>query len=406
MKTLLEWQSEVSSIRSYLDENYDCSVWGIGTVQNFKGFQLPWGNSIIEKFTDRTIPLISGGLLTRAFAADVEAWIKQAVEFGNASIIIYDDGNIRIPSPLNSLAQKTAFGNVIFTEIRADGSILWAWDEQLKLKFVPVGEIEPVERVVEGAQIFTLFYQDGNLTPYGQSRISRSIRLQTTWASRILAYTESVGFNQGHTQLIFTNMNQEIMQEHAAGNTEAVEALKEIQVGVHKALMLGNNEENNSPAGVTTVAPTDPSGLIKVFERIAATVSSSRNMEPRELGNITAVAPSAEAQYAQNEDLALEIKKFTRKIHRTVLAAVMAVATVNDERTPELMWANPATPSEASMMDAYSKLVAANPAARYSRVAMIKYGIDPEIVEDIMGESNSMVNAFEEAQNAEPQTEI
>lgn len=377
MKPLMNWQTEVRNIQSYLDESYDIEIVGIGSFKNFKSLQLPWARVIVEKFTDRLIPVIKGGTITKAVEYEIDLWIRQAVQFGNASIIVSSNGTIRIPSPLNSLAQKAEDGSILFYEETPYGQF-WGWNEELH--FRPKNSDE--DYLVDDAQIFTIFYDESSLKPYGQSRLSDAIRYQITWASRVLSYAESVSYSQSHTQLIFTNINQDIMQAANRNDSKSVKDLRAIKVGIHDALMLGDSDSGNETK-VNTIDPTDPSGLLKVFERIAATVASSRNLEPREFGNTAAVAPSAEAQHASKEDLVLEVKKFSKKIKRTVLAFLYAVAEANGEEEPELQWGNPATPSEAAQMDAFSKAVQANPAAGMLRSTHIYYGWAPEIIDEL-----------------------
>lgn len=392
MKSIFEWQTEVSEIQSFLDESYQCDVWGVGSFENFKHLQLPWGRIINEKFTDRVIPIIKGGMMTQAVESDLNLWIRQAVQFGNSSIIVSSSGSVRIPSPLRSLAQKAEDGSIMFYEEKSNEDIIWGWNEQLYYR--PKGS--NTDYVVEDAQVFSIFYDESSLQPYGQSRLSASVRHQITWASRVLAYTESVAFSQSHTQLIFTNVNQEIMQASKRGDQKAVEALKAIKMGIRDAILLASNEDG-SETKVSTIDPTDPSGLIKVFERIAATVASSRNLEPRELGNTAAVAPSAEAQHASKEDLVLEINKFTKKIHRTVLAVLVAVAEANEEEDPELNWGNASTPSQASMMDSLNKFLDKLPAGQFSRTLLLDHGINPRVVDEML---DGYPSTPQEAQNA------
>lgn len=379
MKDIFTWKNEVQSIQKYIGEKYDCTVWGLSN-DNYTRLQLPWARVIIEKFTDRIIPIISGGTMTKAFQSHLDQWVRQTVEFGNASIIVSENGDIRIPSPLTSLAQKTVGDTVLFYEDLGENGEIYSWDGDLYWRFKDSDESYPIE----GSQIFTLFYGDSNLKPYGESRLSPSIRNQITWASRIQAYIESVGYNQSHTQLILTNLQTEIMNEYSEGRTKSAEDLKAIRTGIHQILGFGVSDDN-SEVRATVVDPTDPSGLIKIFERVAANIATAVNLEPREFGNTAAVAPSAEAQYAAKEDLVLEVNKFTKKIHRDVLSALVAVAEAFGEQDPVLRWANAATPSESSMMDALVKFISVFPEARFSRAAHLKYGIDPEISDDILG---------------------
>lgn len=348
-KTIAQWKDEVLTIQEYLDESYPIDTWGIGTIKNFKKLHLAWGRTIIEKFVDRLIPVISGGAMARASEDEIANWIQQAVEFGNASMIVSDDGKIRIPSPVSSFSQKTPEGSIFFQEALHDGHTLWAWDEQIYFRAYESDE----DVLIEDAQIFTLFYRESNLQPYGQSRLSKSIRQLTTYGSRVMFFIESVAAAQSHKQLIFTNINQDIMQAYQRGDAKGAEDIKAIKMGVHDALMIGEGDKGE--VKVSTIDPTDPSPLIKVFERIAASVATAANLEPREFGNAAAVAPSAEAQFAANSDLILEVSKYSRKIHRTVLGALVAIAEANGEVEPQLYWADPAIPSQGAAIDAFQK---------------------------------------------------
>lgn len=376
MKHLLQWKNEVASIQSYLDEDYTIDNYNIGGVQTFKDLQLPWGRMIVDKFVDRLNLVISGGLMTKAAEEEIIEWITQAVEFGNASLIVTDEGRIRIPAPSRALAQKQNNGRILFLEDLGDDGTLWGIDDELYYR-APATEIDVL---VDNAQIFTIFYGDSNEQPYGQSRLSRAIRKQITWASKVLSYIESVSFNQSHTQLIFTGINQEIMQAYQSGDVESAESLKAIQLGIHKALMVGEGDKTEPK--VSTVDPTDPSGLIKVFERIVANVATSRNMEPREFGNIAAVAPSAEAQHSQDGKLISEVNRFIRKITRPVLSALVAVAEANGEPTPTIFWDDPAMLSATARMAAFNMKVQAMPATRLNKVSLVRAGFTTEEIEE------------------------
>ena len=390
-KTVAQWRDEVLTIQEYLDESYPIDTWGIGTIKNFKKLHLPWGRIIIEKFVDRIIPVISGGTITRAAEADLANWIQQAVEFGNATMIVSDDGKIRIPSPTRSFAQKTPDGSIFFQEELHDGHILWAWDDEIYFRAFNSEE----DVVIEDAQIFTLFYRESNLQPYGQSRLSKSIRQLTTYGSRVLFFVESVASAQSHKQLIFTNINQDIMQAYQRGDAAGAEEIKAIKLGIHDALMVG--EGDNGETKVSTIDPTDPSPLLKVFDRIGASVATGANLEPREFGNAAAVAPSAEAQWAANSDLILEVSKYSRKIHRTILAALVAIAYANGEPDPMLYWADPSIPSQAAAIDAFQKKVTAQPATALLKTSMLRGGFSTDEIAEMEA------RGFLPVGNAEPE---
>lgn len=370
-KTLSQWKSEVLTVQHFLDAEYEIDTWGFGTLKNFKDLQLPWGRRIMETFLGRFVLFISGGVATRAAEAEIHLWIKQAVEFGNASLIVSDDGKIRIPSPTSSFAQKTEDGSIFFRQ-EINENLVWAWNEQLYFR----AAYSDVDIPIEDAQIFTLFYNEDNLHPYGQSRLTSSTRRLTSYASRVLYFSESVIAAQSHKQLIISNMDQDAMQAYQNGDSKGAAQIQTVKMGIHDALVLG--QADNGETKVSTIDPTDPTPLLNVFKEIAATVASSHNIEPREFGIAAAVAPSAEAQHEAHRGLILEVSAYSRRITRTVLAALVAIAETNDEETPEIFWGDPAITSIGAAVDAFQKKVTATPFVAYLKTSMIRGGYSPE----------------------------
>lgn len=370
-KTLKDWKDGVLTVQEYLDEDYEIDTWGIGTVKNFKNLQLGWGRMIIDKFIGRMILVISGGTATRACESDLLLWIRQAVEFGNASMIVSDDGRIRIPSPTTSFAQKTEDGSIFFREMIGE-NLLWGWNEQLYYRQEKTENDQPIE----DAQIFTLFYNESNMQPYGQSRLTRSTMWLTRYGSRLLYFAETVSATQSHRQLIFSNVNQDIMQAYQNGTLKDENQVRSIKMGIHDALMIG--EGDNGETKVSTIDPNKPDGLLAHFNVIAAQVAVAHNIEPREFGLLQAVAPSAEAQSEAHRGLILEVSQFSKKISRTVLAALVAVAEANGEQLPELFWVDPEITSQGAAIDALQKKQATTGWAIYLKSSLMRGGLSPE----------------------------
>lgn len=380
MVLLDTWRRSVRRIQSFLDEDYPVDAYGILSYNNWRDHQLPWGRMIVGSFTDRILLNITGGAATKASAEQINQWIQQAVEFGNSSLIVSDSGNIRIPLPTNSFAQKTQDGNIMFYEEIGDG-LIWGWNDRLFFRKDRELSTEDIE--IADAQIFTIFHGDSNMKPFGESRISPANRSQITWASFLMCYMEAVASGQSHKQLVISGVSQDMIQAYQHNNKEALERLQAIETGVGKAMLLAESTAAGSAnPSVSTIDPTDPSGLVRLYSMAASGVASSCGMEPREFGIEGSVQPSAEAQYAAKDKLVLQIINFEKKIQSTVNAALLAIADVNGEAVPRLYWGNPATPSAQSLLDALSKLVAIQPIARMSPITLMRHGVTAEEIEE------------------------
>ena len=153
-----DWLSSVQDIRSFLDEDYSVPLSGGGYAQRNLApgsSQLPWGRIGIDKWSDRVIPLLNvarGELSSRwqAVISIIKQACRDAVAFGNATIVVDADGELRVSTPETAVATKTPFSTTFVEDFGTvktmagdDGVLLISRDND--------------EYVDSGAMVFSIF---------------------------------------------------------------------------------------------------------------------------------------------------------------------------------------------------------------------------------------------------------
>lgn len=367
------WNTNVNEIRSFLDENYTVDLLGnFGVGIGCKG-QMAWGRIGLEKFVCRVIPQVSGSTDRSGDITEIiNAAVFDTVAFGNSTIIVNRDGEMRVSTPEHSFASKSVFGDITFMEKFPGGQESKLMDGQLWTR-----EKETDEWKATGAKTFTLFYRHSGLNTSGKSRITPAIREIIRAASRNEVRKEEVAENGSFPQRVLNGVYAELAEHEE-------ELLK---------IAFGGNKITTIPAGpdgekvdITQFDAVSFEPHLKLKESLARDCAAAFNIDAAEMGVTTQVPSSAEALYMSKEDLVLEISAFERSITRTLQKFIDYSFEIVNEKTSKLFWAEPATPSQASQADAFVKIAAVIPALKYTRAGLHSAGLSLEVVDELLSE--------------------
>jgi hypothetical protein len=384
------WHSEVIEIRSFLEETYTVNLPGKQSSGVSGKMQVAWGRTGIEKFCYRIVPQIhGGGLKAKSTKSIIRQLTQDAVTYGSSTAIITSNGALRVTSPSTSYARKDIFGNVYLEEKFEDGTRILGYNGQLVMAKADTPDRGPgteVWETVDGA-FFSIFYNHSPNFPSGRSRLTPAIRGTILAASRNKLRIEESSDNLVFPQRILNGMWAEI-------DSSSDNALEALATGRDKiiALPLGPNGEKISVEEFTAASIAE---LFRAGDQLARECASAFNIDPGEMGIVSAVPSSADALYMSKEDIVLEVTSFEESIAEVLQNLLKAVAIVSGEEEARLTWANPATPSGASQADQFVKLAAVIPGYGISRVGLSKAGHTPEEIEELLG--NTVVAVPEKA---------
>jgi hypothetical protein len=378
-----KWHAEVQEIRTFLEETYSVSLPG-KKVSGVSGkMQVAWGRTGVEKFCYRMVPQIhGGGPRSKSMEAAIRQMCSDAVTYGNSTAVVTSNGKVRITSPGTSFAHKDIWGNVTLEEKFEDGTEILGYNGELSVlhpKTIHDGWGTPeVWEPLDGFS-FTIFYNHSANFPSGRSRLTPAIRNTILAASRNKLRIEESADNLTFPQRILNGIWEDL-------DTASEESIAKLATGRDKiiGLPLGPNGEKISVDEFTAASIAE---LFRAGDQLAREVSSAFNIDPGEMGIVSAVPSSADALYMSKEDIVLEVTAFENSITEVLQNLLKAVAIVTNEEVATLRWANPATPSGASQADQFVKLSAVIPGYALSRVGLTKAGLTPEEIDEFLGET-------------------
>ena len=369
------WAAEVADVRSFLDENYAVPLSGGGYAQRSlsrRDQQLPWGRIGIERFTERVIPLISGVDSSSSYWSGVVSVIRQAcrdaVCFGNSTIIVDPDGELRVSTPENACATRTPFTQSFvedFGTVRTiagdDGRLLVARDGS-----------ESFED--SGSMVFSIFYRADGAHPNGASRLSPAIRSCIRSASRNKMRSEIAGQFYAFPQRIFNGSWEELDRSVAEG-------LKTFTQGASTLAILPEGPQGQK-LEIKDLPAADFTPFIAMQRELATEVASGFGIAFSDLGVTTDQPQSADAIYALKEGLSVAITAWEQEITSPLQAMVVRCAEIMGlDEPPTLSWQEPALPSKSSAADAAIKLVSAFPALKDSKAVLAWAGLPASVLE-------------------------
>lgn len=370
------WSAEVADVRSFLDENYSVPLSGGGYAQRSlsrREQQLPWGRIGIERFTERVIPLLSGVDSSSSYWSGVISAIRQAcrdaVCFGNSTIIVDPDGELRVSVPENSCATRTPFTQSFvedFGTVRTmagdDGRLLVARDGSDTFED-------------SGSMVFSIFYRADGAHPNGASRLSPAIRSCIRSASRNKARAEIAASFYAFPQRIFNGAWEELDRSVAEG-------LKTFTQGATTLAILPQGPQGEK-LEIKDLPAADFSPFISMQRELATEVASGFGISFSDLGLTTDQPQSADAIYALKEGLSVAITAWEQEITSPLQAMLVRCAEIMglDDEPPTLSWQEPALPSKSSAADAAIKLVSAFPALKDSRAVLAWAGLPASVLE-------------------------
>lgn len=391
IKTKDKFFNEVKDVRSFLDESYVATL--STKVTRHSDCQVPWARILIEKFCDRIIPHVSGENqhVEKAISTIMVA-IKNAVSFGNGTVVVDSDGKVRASVPECSYAKMDAFGDVTFYEEHInvedkkeilkvygiDGILFYEWEDE---------DGNPI-LVETDSRFFSFFYHEDGSAPYGKSRISPAIRASIKEASRNKIRASEAANFRTFPQWVINGIWEGIDPSVADG-------VGKMLAGVSQVVGIPRNPDNGEKVSIEEFSSSDFSSYEAQHDILAKEVAAAGNLSPTELGVTAAQPSSAEALNAAKEDIVLEISAFERKIHWTLQALFDAISEVTGTDKVQLMWQEPSTPSKASQADAFVKIASVMPQMKYSKKALAWAGLPSDVIAEITEFSEMIVEEGE-----------
>lgn len=369
------WAAEVADVRSFLDENYSVPLSGGGYAQRSlsrREQQLPWGRIGIERFTERVIPLLSGVDSASSYWQGVISAIRQAcrdaVCFGNSTIVVDPDGELRVSVPETAVATRTPFTQS-FVEDFGDVRTMAGDDGRL---LVARGDDTTFED--SGSMVFSIFYRADGAHPNGASRLSPAIRSCIRSASRNKMRAEIAASFYAFPQRIFNGAWEELDRSVAEG-------LKTFTQGATTLAILPQGPQGEK-LEIKDLPAADFTPFISMQKELATEVASGFGIAFSDLGVTTDQAQSADAIYALKEGLSVAITAWEQEITSPLQAMLVRCAEIAGlEEPPTLSWQEPALPSKSSAADAAIKLVSAFPALKDSRAVLAWAGLPASVLE-------------------------
>lgn len=369
------WAAEVADVRSFLDENYSVPLSGGGYAQRSlsrREQQLPWGRIGIERFTERVIPLLSGVDSASSYWQGVVSAIRQAcrdaVCFGNSTIVVDPDGELRVSVPETAVATRTPFTQS-FVEDFGDVRTMAGDDGRL---LVARGDDTTFED--SGSMVFSIFYRADGAHPNGASRLSPAIRSCIRSASRNKMRAEIAASFYAFPQRIFNGAWEELDRSVAEG-------LKTFTQGATTLAILPQGPQGEK-LEIKDLPAADFTPFISMQKELATEVASGFGIAFSDLGVTTEQAQSADAIYALKEGLSVAITAWEQEITSPLQAMLVRCAEIAGlEEPPTLSWQEPALPSKSSAADAAIKLVSAFPALKDSRAVLAWAGLPASVLE-------------------------
>ena len=369
------WSAEVADVRSFLDENYSVPLSGGGYAQRSlsrREQQLPWGRIGVERFTERVIPLLSGVDSASSYWQGVISSIRQAcrdaVCFGNSSIVVDPDGELRVSTPENACATRTPFTQSFvedFGTVRTmagdDGRLLVASDGSDTFED-------------SGSMVFSIFYRADGAHPNGASRLSPAIRSCIRSASRNKMRAEIAASFYAFPQRIFNGAWEELDRSVAEG-------LKTFTQGATTLAILPQGPQGEK-LEIKDLPAADFTPFISMQRELATEVASGFGISFSDLGVTTDQPQSADAIYALKEGLSVAITAWEQEITSPLQAMLVRCAEIMGlDEPPTLSWQEPALPSKSSAADAAIKLVSAFPALKDSKAVLAWAGLPASVLE-------------------------
>jgi len=374
-----QWLSNVSDVRSFLDEDYSVPLSGGGYAQRNLTpgqAQLPWGRIGIEKWCDRVIPLLNTTVEPSSQWQSVITAIKQAckdaISFGNSTIIVDSDGELRVSTPETSVATKTPFTTTFVEDF---GDVKTAAADDGVLMIARDGD----DYVDSGAMAFSIFHDADGAHPHGSSRLTPAIRSCIRAASRNKIRAEIAANYYAFPQRIINGAWEGM--DRSVGLEQA-----KLMAGASTVQVIPKDPDTNEKLDVQQLPAASFEPFIAMQKQLATEVATGFGISYDELGVTTNQPQSADAIYALKEGLSLAITSWEQEITSTLQAMLVRVAEIWGVDTPVLSWQEPALPSKGSAADAAIKLVSAFPALKDSRAVLAWAGLPANVLEAVVKE--------------------
>lgn len=375
-----DWLSSVQDIRSFLDEDYSVPLSGGGYAQRNLSpgsSQLPWGRIGIDKWSDRVIPLLNvskGELSTQwqSVVSIIKQACRDAISFGNSTIVVDSDGELRVSTPETAVATKTPFST---TFVEAFGTVkTMAGDDGVLLI-----SRDNDEYVDSGAMAFSIFYGADGAHPHGTSRLTPAIRSCIRAASRNKIRAEIAANFYAFPQRVINGAWEGM--DRSVGLEQA-----KLLAGAATVQVIPKDPETNEKLDVTQLPASSFEPFIAMQKQLATEVATGFGISYDELGVTTTSPQSADAIYAMKEGLSLAITSWEQQITDVIQAMVVRVAELWECEAPVLTWQEPALPSKASAADAAIKMVSAFPALKDSLAVLSWAGLPASVLEAVSKE--------------------
>ena len=400
------WVSEVSDIRSFMDENYDVPLGGGGYARTTLGrqsSQLAWARIGIEKWAMRVIPQIlpsgdnvkTNTRIINSLSPYIRKACRDAVIFGNSTILLdTSTGMMRVSTPESSCADMDAFGNVTFMEQIGNITNISYYDGGDNRDYM-ISCIDDGDTADTTIKTFSIFYGADGAHRYGSSRISPSVRSSIRAASRNKIRAEIASNFYAYPQRVINGAWEEM-------DPSIMNGAKAMASGAATIQVLPKDPSTGDKLDYKQLDGADFTPFIAMQEQLATEVATALGVNLDELGVVkTGSATSADGIYASHEAISVEIEAWEQSITKTLQDFVDAYTDSIGVPYATLTWREPAQPSKASAADAAIKLVSAFPTLADSPAVLKWAGLPDDVLRDISNELNPVIITNDEEGGSE-----
>lgn len=231
-------------------------------------------------------------------------------------------------------------------------------------------------RPLFGALIFKPSFSQ----PFGESRITRAVMAHTDTALRAMCRLELAAEVYSSPQKVLLNASESLAEQ-------VKKQQHSMAMYLSNMLALTADEDGETP-DIKVLAAASMTPHIEVLKEAASLFASDTGVPLNSLGIVQDNPSSAEALYAQKEDLVIQTQDLNAENGWSLVDLCKMAYAMNTDtdyygiddahKEVEAHFLNPATPSIASSADAYIKIASVLPPFASSAVGLEMLGMDNE----------------------------
>lgn len=226
-----------------------------------------------------------------------------------------------------------------------------------------------------------LIYKPSFSQPFGESRITRAVMAHTDTALRAMCRLELAAEVYSSPQKVLLNASESLAEQ-------VRQQQHSMAMYLSNMLALTADEETGEQVDIKVLAAASMEPHISVLKEAAALFASDTGVPLNSLGIVQDNPSSAEAIYAQKEDLVIQTQDLNAENGWSLVDLCRMAHCINTDtdyygiddahKEVEAHFMNPSTPSIASSADAYIKISSVLPQFASSPVGLEMLGLDNE----------------------------